>query len=86
MTYVVNPEVEMSSGKTLAQAAHAAVMAADSGFEEWVTAGYPATVVRPTREQCRRLRGSDKLAARVVDAGLAEVLAGTVTVQVHFND
>jgi peptidyl-tRNA hydrolase len=87
MTYVVNPEVEMSSGKTLAQAAHAAVMAADSGdFEEWVAAGCPATVVRPTPEQFRRLRGSEKLAARVVDAGLTEVLAGTVTVLAHFDD
>jgi peptidyl-tRNA hydrolase len=87
MTYVVNPEVEMSSGKTLAQVAHAAVMAADSGeFEEWVAADCPATVVRPTPEQFRRLCASPKLAATVVDAGLTEVLAGTVTVLAHFNN
>ena len=35
MTYLLNPEAPMSSGKTLAQIAHAAVMAADTGrFED----------------------------------------------------
>ena len=45
VTYVVNPRLEMSSGKTLAQIGHAAVMAADGGgLEDWVAAGCPATV------------------------------------------
>jgi hypothetical protein len=36
----------MSSGKTLAQIAHAAVMASDTGvLEDWVEAGCPARVV-----------------------------------------
>ena len=79
--YLLNPSIEMSSGKTLAQIAHAAVMAADSGdYEDWVADGCPAAVVRPTAasfgEQCR----SPELAAKVEDAGLTEVPPGTVTV------
>jgi hypothetical protein len=43
VTYVLNPAAVMSSGKTVAQVAHAAVMAADSGkLEDWVAAGCPA--------------------------------------------
>ena len=34
LTYVLNPEARMSSGKTVAQIAHAAVMAADTGALE----------------------------------------------------
>jgi hypothetical protein len=83
VTYLVNPGIEMSSGKTLAQIAHAAVMAADGGgLEEWVGAGCPAQLVRPEparfTELCRR--GASGLAARVEDAGLTEVAPGTVTV------
>ena len=81
MTYVINPEVEMSSGKILAQVAHAAVVAADSGeFEEWVAGGCPATVVLPAPADFTRLSRSENLGARVVDAGLTEVPSGTVTV------
>jgi peptidyl-tRNA hydrolase len=81
LTYMVNPALEMSSGKTIAQVAHAAVMAADTGrLEDWVTAGCPAHVVVPPRDTfdaaCRR----EDLPARVVDAGLTEVAPGTVTV------
>ncbi|HLM50786.1 MAG TPA: aminoacyl-tRNA hydrolase [Solirubrobacteraceae bacterium] len=82
VTYVVNPRLEMSSGKTLAQIAHAAVMAAGTGaLEPWVAAGCPARVVRPAqRGAFDALCASDGLAARVVDAGLTEVAPGTVTV------
>jgi peptidyl-tRNA hydrolase len=81
VTYLINPALAMSSGKTIAQVAHAAVMAADSGrLEDWVAAGCPAQVLRPPPDvydaACRR----DDLAARVVDAGLTEVAPGTVTV------
>jgi hypothetical protein len=81
VTYLLNPALAMSSGKTIAQVAHAAVMAADSGrLEDWVAAGCPGRVLRPPRAAfdaaCRR----DDLAARVVDAGLTEVAPGTVTV------
>ena len=81
IVYMVNPSLEMSSGKTLAQIAHAAVLAADSGaLEDWVAAGCPAQVVVPPRELFEELCRSDELAARVVDAGLTEVAAGTITV------
>jgi peptidyl-tRNA hydrolase len=81
LTYVVNPAVEMSSGKTLAQIAHAAVMAADSGqLEDWVAAGCPARVIVPRRRDFEELCLSTALAAKVEDAGLTEVPPGTVTV------
>jgi peptidyl-tRNA hydrolase len=81
VTYLVNPRLQMSSGKTLAQIAHAAVMAADSGaLEPWVAGGCPAQVAVPGQAAFDRLCASDGLAARVVDGGLTEVPAGTVTV------
>jgi peptidyl-tRNA hydrolase len=81
LTYVVNPQYEMSSGKTIAQIAHAAVMAAErGGLEEWIVAGCPARVVRPSLPVFAALCERDDLAARVVDAGLTEVPPGTVTV------
>jgi peptidyl-tRNA hydrolase len=82
VTYVLNPSLEMSSGKTLAQVAHAAVLAADTGaLEEWAGAGCPARVVAAgDAAQFAALCDSDALAARVVDGGLTEVAPGTVTV------
>jgi peptidyl-tRNA hydrolase len=83
VTYVLNPKLEMSSGKTLAQIAHAAVMASDNGsLEEWVSAGCPARVVVGGSMRFSELceNGDAALAARVVDAGLTEVAPGTVTV------
>jgi peptidyl-tRNA hydrolase len=82
VTYVVNPKLEMSSGKTIAQIAHAAVMAADTGdLEDWVAAGCPARVVTPVAARFEELCESEnELAAKVVDAGLTEVAPGTVTV------
>jgi len=80
VTYLVNPRLEMSSGKTLAQIAHAAVMAADGGgLEEWIAAGCRAPVASPPPRVFDALCGSDALAAKVVDAGLTEVAPGTVT-------
>jgi peptidyl-tRNA hydrolase len=71
----------MSSGKTLAQIAHAAVIAAGrSALEDWVAAGCPALVAAPPRPAFDALCESDALAARVVDGGLTEVAPGTVTV------
>jgi peptidyl-tRNA hydrolase len=82
LTYVVNPALEMSSGKTLAQIAHAAVMAADTAaLKDWVAAGCRARVVAAgSGAQFGALCESDALAARVVDGGLTEVAPGTVTV------
>src|SRR3954447_27054692 len=69
LTYLVNPRLEMSSGKTLAQIAHAAVMAADGGeVEGWVAAGCPAAVAAPPQPVFDALcESDDALAARVVD-------------------
>jgi peptidyl-tRNA hydrolase len=81
LTYLVNPRLEMSSGKTLAQIAHAAVLAADTGdLEDWVAAGCPAQVAAPRQGAFDAMCASDALAARVVDGGLTEVPPGTVTV------
>ena len=81
LTYVVNPRCPMSSGKVVAQVAHAAVMAAGTGtLEDWVAAGCPARVVSPDQDAFDALCERDDLAARVVDAGLTEVPPGTVTV------
>ena len=81
LVYVVNPRCPMSSGKVIAQVAHAAVLAADTGtLEPWVEAGCPARVVCPEPEVFDALCDRDDLAARVVDAGLTEVPPGTVTV------
>jgi hypothetical protein len=77
LTYLVNPSFEMSSGKTLAQIAHAAVMAADDD-PDWAAAGCPAQVVLPPADRFAGLCESAKI--KVEDAGLTEVAPGTVTV------
>ncbi len=82
VTYVLNPAAAMSSGKTVAQVAHAAAGAADTGsVEAWVAAGCPGRVVAPAGQAVfDAVARRDDLVARVVDAGLTEVPAGTVTV------
>ena len=81
VTYALNPTAVMSSGKTLAQIAHAAVMAADTGeLEDWVAAGCPGRVIAPGAARFAALAARGACVARVVDAGLTEVAPGTVTV------
>ena len=77
LTYALNPRIEMSSGKTLAQIAHAAVMAAQA-LPAWADAGCPARVVVPDPAAFDAL---PRCVAEVVDAGLTEVPPGTVTVR-----
>jgi hypothetical protein len=80
VTYLLNPGAPMSSGKTIAQVAHAAVMAAEEpGLTDWVAAGCPGRVLAPSPDAFARA-ASGPLAARVEDAGLTEVPPGTVTV------
>ena len=81
LTYVLNPRFAMSTGKSIAQVAHAAVMAAGTGaLDGWVEAGCPGRVLAPSEAVFDALCRSDDLAARVEDAGLTEVPPGTVTV------
>jgi peptidyl-tRNA hydrolase len=81
VTYALNPAAQMSSGKTVAQVAHAAVMAADTGaLEAWVAAGCPGRVIAPGAAAFAALAARRACVARVVDAGLTEVPPGTVTV------
>jgi hypothetical protein len=68
VVYALNPDLTMSSGKTLAQIAHAAVMADELGLD--VTR---ARVIRGFQGRC---------VAEVRDAGLTEVPPGTITVRV----
>jgi hypothetical protein len=78
-TYALNPAAAMSSGKTLAQIGHAAVMAADE-LPAWADAGCPAAVAAPPKAAFEQLCASDRCVAKVVDAGLTEVPPGTITV------
>jgi Peptidyl-tRNA hydrolase PTH2 len=81
VTYALNPAAVMSSGKTVAQIAHAAVMAADTGeLEDWVAAGCPGQVIAPRPQRFAALAAQGTCVASVVDAGLTEVAPGTVTV------
>jgi hypothetical protein len=77
LTYVLNPALEMSSGKVVAQVAHAAVMAAER-LPEWADAGCPGQLVSPREGGFAALAG--EAVACVVDAGLTEVPPGTITV------
>ena len=69
LLFALNPDITMSSGKTLAQIAHAAVLAADLGYDV-ATAG----VIRTD--------DTHDCVAEVRDAGLTEVPPGTITVRV----
>ena len=79
VTYALNPAAVMSSGKTVAQVAHAAVMAAD-GRDDWVAAACPGRVLAPDEATFATLAARSDCVARVVDAGLTEVPPGTITV------
>jgi len=83
VTYLLNPAATMSSGKTIAQVAHAAVAAAGAGggaLAAWVGAGCPGRVLAPDPAAWSVAAVGEGAVARVVDAGLTEVAPGTVTV------
>ncbi|WCB95480.1 hypothetical protein DSM104299_04228 [Baekduia alba] len=85
LTYVVNPSITMSTGKTMAQVAHAATMSSYTGdVEPWIQAGCPARAVKPKAKALFDALCADtdatRLSAKVEDAGLTEVPPGTITV------
>jgi peptidyl-tRNA hydrolase len=83
ITYIINPTLDMSTGKTMAQIAHAATMsAATGGLEPWIERGCPGRAVVPeTKALFDALCTDDgRLSAKVEDAGLTEVPPGTITV------
>jgi peptidyl-tRNA hydrolase len=70
----------MSSGKAVAQIAHAAVLLADEAQDPaWEAAGCHARVLAPSPEAFAAAAARPE-ALHVVDAGLTEVAPGTVTV------
>jgi len=80
LTYLLNPRFTMSSGKTLAQVAHAAVAAAQR-LPEWADAGCPAQLLAPSAAVFDAARSRDDLVAEVQDGGLTEVPPGAITVR-----
>jgi hypothetical protein len=80
LTYLLNPRVTMSSGKTLAQVAHAAVAAAER-LPAWADDGCPARLLASSPADFDAARTRDDLVAEIQDAGLTEVPPGTITVR-----
>jgi peptidyl-tRNA hydrolase len=82
LRYVIRPGVIRTTGKAMAQAGHAALMAVDhfgDRLDGWRGAGMPGRVEEAGDEQWERLR-SEPGAVVVTDAGLTQVEAGTETV------
>ena len=78
-----NPEVEMSTGKSMAQAGHGAQLAwwalSPEQRAEWRDAGFPLAVRTATPAQWAVLAASEDL-PMVRDAGFTEVAPGSCTV------
>jgi peptidyl-tRNA hydrolase len=83
LVYVIRPGVIRTAGKAMAQAGHAALMAAGElgdALNGWRAAGMPGEVRLAADEpQWQRARGAPG-AVVVEDAGLTQVEAGTETV------
>ncbi|MDX2973863.1 peptidyl-tRNA hydrolase [Kribbella solani] len=78
----MNPELEMSSGKAMAQSGHAAQLAwwalPDEARKEWVSTDFALAVRRADRAGWARLLGSGLPV--VQDAGFTEIAPGSRTV------
>ncbi|WP_240434601.1 peptidyl-tRNA hydrolase [Streptomyces sp. YIM 130001] len=78
----LNPHVDMSAGKEMAQAGHGAQLAwwelSDAEREGWRAAGFPLSVRRPGAARWRELVASGLPVVR--DAGYTEIAPGSCTV------
>ncbi|MGE7433457.1 MULTISPECIES: aminoacyl-tRNA hydrolase [Kitasatospora] len=78
----LNPELEMSAGKTMAQTGHAAQLAwwrlDDTQRKEWAEAGFPLAVRTASPADWGRLAGGGLPVVR--DAGFTEIAPGSCTV------
>ncbi|RFU84114.1 peptidyl-tRNA hydrolase [Streptomyces triticagri] len=78
----LNPEVDMSAGKSMAQAGHGAQLAwwelTGAEREQWREAGFPLSVRRPDAADWRDLVASGLPVVR--DAGYTEIAPGSCTV------
>lgn len=78
----MNPELEMSAGKAMAQAGHGAQLAwwelTDAERTAWRDAGFPLAVRTPAPAQWPALTGSGLPVVR--DAGFTEIVPGSCTV------
>jgi peptidyl-tRNA hydrolase len=82
LIYVIRPGVIRTAGKAMAQAGHAALMAADrfgSELDGWRAKGMPGEVRLAEAGDWERLRAHPDSVV-VQDAGLTQVEAGTETV------
>jgi PTH2 family peptidyl-tRNA hydrolase len=88
---VFRSDLRLSKGKTAAQAAHAAVSAAEQArkhrkewFEDWLEEGQCKIAVKVKNEKAMaelemQAKESDLPCALIVDRGLTEIPPGTVT-------
>ncbi|MEV6474967.1 peptidyl-tRNA hydrolase [Streptomyces sp. NPDC051657] len=78
----LNPEVDMSAGKTMAQVGHGAQLAwwelSDTERKAWREARFPLSVATPGAERWRELTVSGLPVVR--DAGFTEIAPGSCTV------
>ncbi|WMX44465.1 peptidyl-tRNA hydrolase [Streptomyces roseicoloratus] len=82
----LNPELDMSAGKTMAQAGHGAQLLwwrlPDADREAWRAAGFPLAVRTAAPERWARLTTSGLPVVR--DAGFTEIAPGSCTVVSEF--
>ncbi|MGP3638020.1 peptidyl-tRNA hydrolase [Streptomyces sp. 24-1644] len=78
----LNPDLDMSAGKTMAQAGHGAQLAwwelSDTERKAWREAGFPLAVATPDAARWRELTVSGLPVVR--DAGFTEIAPGSCTV------
>ena len=84
----MNPDVEMTAGKAMAQAGHAAQLGwwrlADPDAQKWAAAGFPLAVRTATRQDWARLVGAGLPVVR--DAGFTEIAPGSATALAEFTE